>query len=109
MNIQPRNSANEAEQLRRCVNDLVSVMALPAVWSGGEPSQIADTLLDALPRMLEPDLIYIRLQDTGGQAPVEMVKFAQPQHKVPAHELGVALQSRLLEAVRTALTREKPS
>jgi hypothetical protein len=39
-----------------------------------------------------------------------MVKFAQPQqYKVPAHELGAALQSQLLEAVRTALTREKPS
>jgi two-component system sensor kinase FixL len=71
-------------------------MALPAVWSGGEPSQIADALLDALPRMLHLDLIYIRLQGAGGQAPVEMVKFAQPrQYKVPAHELGVALQSRL--------------
>ena len=49
------------------------------MWSGGEPSQIVHTLLDALLRMLQLDLVYVRLKDTGGQAPIEMVRFAQSQ------------------------------
>jgi len=40
--------ADEIKRLQRCNNDLLSVLALPAIWSGGDPSQIVHTLLDAL-------------------------------------------------------------
>lgn len=43
---------NEIKRLQRCNNDLVSILALPAIWTGGEPSQIVHTLLDALLGML---------------------------------------------------------
>ena len=76
MDAQPGDPAEEIKRLQRCVNDLVSVLALPAMWSGGEPSQIVHTLLDALLRMLQLDLVYVRLKETGGQAPIEMVRFA---------------------------------
>ena len=36
--------AGEIKHLQRCINDLVSVLALPAMWSGGEPVQIVQTL-----------------------------------------------------------------
>ena len=48
MEVQYEHSAGEVKRLQRCMNDLVSVLALPAIWSGGEPSQIVRTLLDAL-------------------------------------------------------------
>ena len=77
MDAQPGDVAEEIKRLQRCINDLVSLFALPAMWSGGEPSQIVHTLLDALLRMLQLDLVYVRLKDSGGQAPIEMVRFAQ--------------------------------
>src|SRR5579863_3230934 len=89
MDLQPKDPAEEIKHLQRCVNDLVSVLALPAVWSGGEPSQIIPTLLDALLRMLELDLVYARLKEMDGQAPIEMVRFAQPQKQITTpHEIG---------------------
>ena len=89
MDVQPRDLAEENKRLQRCVNDLISVLALPAMWSGGEPSQIVHTLLDALLRMLQLDLVYMRLKETRGHAPIEMVRFAQSQeHKAEPHEIG---------------------
>ncbi len=93
MEVQPRDLAEEITHLQRCVNDLVSALALPAMWSGGEPSQIVHTLLDALLRMLQLDLVYVRLKETDGQAPIEMVRFAQSQkHIAPPHEIGDVLK-----------------
>jgi len=85
--VQPGDVAEEIKQLQRCINDLVSLFALPAMWSGGEPSEIVNTLLDALVRMLQLDLIYVRLRGSGGQPPIEMVRFAQSQAAQP-HEIG---------------------
>ena len=65
MDVQPGDVAEEIKRLQRCINDLVSLFALPAMWSGGEPSQIVQTLLDALLRMLQLDLVYVRLTGAG--------------------------------------------
>ena len=67
----------EIKRLQRCLNDLVSVLALPAIWAGGEPSQVVNTLLDALVRMLRLDLIYVRLNGPFGEAPFETFRGAQ--------------------------------
>jgi PAS domain S-box-containing protein len=67
----------EIKRLQRCINDLVSILALPAMWTGSEPSQIVSTLLDALLGMLRLDLVYARLKDPLGKAPIEMVRLAQ--------------------------------
>src|ERR1700728_3776903 len=93
MHVQPRDLAEEIKRLQRCVNDLISVLALPAMWSGGEPSQIVHPLLDALLLMRELDFVYVRLKETGGQAPIEMVRFAQSQkYKAQPHEIGEVLK-----------------
>src|ERR1700691_5914971 len=93
MDVQPRDHTEEIKRLQRCVNDLVSLLALPAMWSGGEPSQIVHTLLDALLRMLQLDLVYVRLKDSGDQAPVEMVRFARSQEQAAqAREIGEAFK-----------------
>jgi PAS domain S-box-containing protein len=42
------SSTDEVTRLRDCLNDLASTMALPAVWTSGEPPQIVSSLLDAL-------------------------------------------------------------
>ena len=56
------------------INDLISMMALPALWSGGDPSQIGRTLIDVLQRLLHLDLIYVRLDDPLGDEPIEMAR-----------------------------------
>ncbi len=62
-------------------------------WRGGEPSQIVHTLLDALLPMLHLDLVYVRLKETGDQAPIELVRFAQSQNQIaPPHEIGDVLK-----------------
>ncbi len=68
---------DEIKRLRRCVNDLVSILALPAMWSGAEPSQIVHTLLDSLVGILRLDLVYLRLADPIGEAPVETARIVQ--------------------------------
>jgi PAS domain S-box-containing protein len=93
MDVPARDTAEEIKRLQRCVNDLISVVALPAVWSGGEPSQIVHTLLDALLRMLQLDLVYVRLEKTGDQAPIEMVRLAQSQkYSAQPHEIAETLK-----------------
>lgn len=77
MEAQTEHTAEEVKHLRRCINDLVGVVALPAVWGAGEPAEIVRTLLEALPRMLDLDLIYMRLGGAAGGASVETARVAQ--------------------------------
>src|SRR3984957_18706824 len=76
MCVQQEDTSGEIKRLQRCLNDLVSVLALPAMRSGSQPSQIVHTLLDALLGMLSLDLIYARLRDPAGGAPIEVLKIA---------------------------------
>ena len=88
MEVQPELASDDVKHLQRCINDLVSLLALPAIWSGGDPSQVLHTLLDALMRMLHLDLVSVRLTDPVGGAPVEIVRLAEPRSPIPpAHEI----------------------
>ena len=58
MKVQLEHPADEIKRLQRCINDLVSLLALPAMWSGSKPSDIVHTLLDSLLRLLDLDCIY---------------------------------------------------
>jgi PAS domain S-box-containing protein len=86
------HSAEEIKRLQRCNNDLVSVLALPAMWTGANASQIVHTLLDALLGMLDLDLVYVRLKDPVGDAPREMVRVAPSRKLIPRpQEIGEVL------------------
>ena len=67
-------SAEEISRLQRCINDSVSLLALPAAWSGSEPSRILESLFDALLPMLSLDFICDRLQDTVSNIPVAVLR-----------------------------------
>ena len=67
-------AATEINRLQRCINDLVSVTALPAIWAGGDQSQVVGTLLDAIMGMLTLDVCYVRLNDSLGGLPFETVR-----------------------------------
>jgi PAS domain S-box-containing protein len=92
MEVQPELASGEVQHLQRCINDLISLLALPAIWSGGDPSHVLHTLLDALMRMLRLDLVSVRLTDPVGGAPVEIVRLAELRAPMPsAHEICEAL------------------
>ena len=54
-------AGNEIKRLKACINNLISVQALPAIWSGGQPSQIVSALLDILPQRLGLDFAHCDL------------------------------------------------
>ena len=56
----PIEQSSEIKRLQGCINDLVSVLSLPAVWTAHETSHIATTLLDVLLRILRLDFAYLR-------------------------------------------------
>jgi formate hydrogenlyase transcriptional activator len=86
------HSAEEIKRLPRCINDLVGVLTLPAVWTGAEPSQIVHTLLNALLSMLPLDFVYVRLKDPVGRACTEMARLAQSEELMPRpQEIGEVL------------------
>jgi signal transduction histidine kinase len=70
------NAAEEIQSLQRCINDIVSILALPAVWTGAEPARIAGTLLDALQSMRHLDLVNACLSDPGTGSPTETFRAA---------------------------------
>jgi hypothetical protein len=89
MEVPLEQPAEEIKHLQRCINDLVSVLALPAIWAGGEPSRVTSTLIDALRGMLRLDLIYVRLNESVGGAPIEFVWTAQLRNRpAPPREIG---------------------
>jgi len=75
--VETEHTTDEVRRLRACINDLVSILALPAIWSGHEPSQIGRTLLDALVGMLRVDFAYLRFVDSFDGTPFEMLHVAQ--------------------------------
>src|SRR6516225_9893232 len=70
-------TADEINRLQSCINDLISVLALPAMWTGQEPTHIISTLLEVLVGMLRLEHAYARLKNPVGEAPIEIVRFAQ--------------------------------
>ena len=67
---------SETQTLRRTMRDLVALSALPAVWAGYRPLQVAEGLADVLLSTLRLDLVYIRLPGwTDGQG-IEVARTA---------------------------------
>ena len=82
MKVQLEHPADEIKRLRRYMNDLVSLLALPAMWSGSKPGDIVHTLLDSLLRMLDLDFVYVGLTNLVDAAPSETLRVAQSQEQM---------------------------
>src|SRR5438876_6895039 len=103
MEAEMAQAADEIKRLKACINNLISVQALPAIWSGGQPSQIVSALLDMLPKLLSLDFAYVRLKDSTGGAPLEMVRLAQDRHLTTQPQMiGHALNSWLSDFPHTS-------
>jgi len=83
--VQPQRArvADDAKLLERCINDLIVVMALPAMWTVRDPSKIAETLLDVLVRMLRLDFAYVILRESVAETVIERVRSAESTNVEP--------------------------
>ena len=86
-----QEQATDVRLLQACINDLVSVMALPAMWTGQDWQDIVGMLLDAVVGMLRLEFAYARLNLEGG-ADVEMVRLPKSRHAPAARDVGHALE-----------------
>ncbi len=107
MSIEPQQTgepdALEIAQLHRCINDLVSVLSLPAVWAGHDGSMVASTLLDVLVRMLRLDCAYMRTSPEPAHPMEEWARVAAGvAPEGAAHQLGRTLEPYLDGVSRTA-------
>jgi len=77
--VEIQSTTGEIRFLNACINDLVSVLALPGTWTGREePSLIVTTLLESLLNLLRLDFAYLRLSDPfGGGGRIEMIRLSQ--------------------------------
>ena len=92
MHQQTMDTATEVRRLQRSMSDLVSILALPAVWSASEPSLLLETLADALMGILDLDLVYVRGRIGSRGAPVGVLKTCDPSDAASA-EIRQALNS----------------
>jgi PAS domain S-box-containing protein len=92
------NSPQETNLLNSCINDLISVLALPATWTGGDPSQLVITLLNEVVRMLRLDFAYARFSPNG-KGSAEVLRLAQGQTtNVLPRDVGLILKDGLTNA-----------
>lgn len=85
-------TAEEITHLRRGLSDLVVVLALPAVWSGREPSHVARTLVDVLVRMLDLEFAYLRVNESVEGSATEWAR-ASHRRDIQANEIGRSLEA----------------
>jgi signal transduction histidine kinase len=92
-------TADEVRHLRGCINDLISILALPAIWRGHDPANVVSTLLDVLLRILRLEFAYARMTDAMNGSPVEAVRVADRRSPAAcAQEVGRALTNWLTGA-----------
>jgi PAS domain S-box-containing protein len=100
--VEMEKTADEVKRLQSCINDLISVLALAAIWSGSESCQMLGTLLESLLAILRLDFACARLNDSIDGSPIEVVRLAQRQHpSTQPQEVGRAL-GRWLSGDQTA-------
>jgi PAS domain S-box-containing protein len=72
--------SKEVKSLEACLNDLISVVTLPALWSGLEFSQIVGTFLESILGMLGLDFAYARTIAAADGAQLKTLR-ASPEGK----------------------------
>jgi PAS domain S-box-containing protein len=96
-----RNSPQEIKLLQSCINDLMSVLALPAIWSRGDSSQVVITLLDTLVGMLRLDFAYARFLENSSE--IDILRLAKGQTtSVLPRDVGLILKDGLTNASLTS-------
>jgi PAS domain S-box-containing protein len=71
----------QAVDLQSCINDLISIQVLPAIWSGQQSYDIVGILLEAVVRILDLDFAYACVRDSLVDSSIELIRL--PQCRAP--------------------------
>jgi PAS domain S-box-containing protein len=83
-----KQADDEIKRLQSYINDLISLQALPAIWSGLDAHQIVNKLLEVLTSLLRLDFAVMRVNDSNGGPPIEAVRLAPDRNPhTHLHEL----------------------
>ena len=100
--METEHTTQEISHLRHCINDLASLLGLPAMWTGQDRSRVISTLFAVLIRMLDLDFVYARTTDPD-ESPREWMRSADSvDHHAEATEVGQALEPYLAAEMPTA-------
>jgi signal transduction histidine kinase len=88
-----RETLTDKEQyLRRCIRELVAFSALPAVWAGRAPQDIAESLAEVLSISLSLEFAYVRVHRALGEVALEAAHAGQhPDTPGQAQVIGKVL------------------
>jgi PAS domain S-box-containing protein len=90
----------DGEGLRRCLRDLASLTALHTVWRDADRRQIADGLADALERVLDPEIVCVRLKDHGRGEAIEVFRLGkEPDLPEQGRAIRLALECVLCDEI----------
>jgi DNA-binding CsgD family transcriptional regulator len=67
--------SGDADGLKACLNDLIGILTLPALWTGREQDHVIRTLIDAVCRTLQLDFVYASLNLPNGRR-LEKIRIA---------------------------------
>lgn len=76
-----KNTSGEIERLQDCINDLISVVSLPAIWESFDSLQIVRNLIESLGGMLHLDFGYARLNESNNGSFIEIIDLFQHKKK----------------------------
>src|SRR4051794_37404095 len=80
-------------RLRQCIDDLINVPSLPALWSGRSPSQAVGMLLRRAVQMLHLEFAYARVGGSAGSARIEAIRCGhRRQQRIHLRIVGKALE-----------------
>lgn len=86
--------AAETKQLRTCINNLIGIVALPAIWTGSDSAEVVRTLIDMLVGMLQLDFVYVRLNHSTAELPLEVCRYSHTHSETDLPpEIGELLKS----------------
>lgn len=71
-----RQGVKSIRSLEGCINDLISLLALPAIWDGGDTRQVLETLIDVLMRILCLEFAYALLNCSSESNAIEIYRVA---------------------------------
>jgi len=101
--METEHTTQEISRLRRCIDDLASLMALPTMWTGQDCSRVINTLFAVLIRMLDLDFAYARITDPANGSPREWMQSGDNiDHHAEAKEVGQSLEPYLAAELPTA-------
>jgi PAS domain S-box-containing protein len=74
------------------LRDVVALSTLPAIWTGGDPGRIAESLAASLFTMLDPEFVYVSFVLSGSSSPVAIAQTGRHEtDRTLAEHIGSAV------------------